>query len=258
MRRAPVLLLLLLALAAAPGAARAAAPFDPLHAAAIDGRPGAQVPMRAPIRDAQGRPTTLAALGGGRPILLAPVQHHCPNLCGYTLDGLAQRLRETGLDRQAAVVALGIDPKETPADAQASAARLRGLADAHAVVGAPAQIAALTGALGYRYAWDPRLGQYAHLAAVAVLTPDGRLSSWLYGVQPPAPVLRAAVRAAGRGGLAALGERITLLCYHYDPQTGRYDSRIALALKLGAAAVALALAAFVALSLRGEKRRARR
>jgi protein SCO1/2 len=185
------------------------------------------------------------------------VQHHCPNLCGYTLDGLAARLRETGLDRGASVVALGIDPKETPADAAASAARLAGLADAHAVVGAAPQVAALTGALGYRYAWDARLGQYVHLAAVAVLTPQGKLSSWLYGLQPPAPVLRAAVQAAAKGGFSAIGDRIILLCYHYDPQTGRYDSVVAAALKVGAGAVVLALAAFVALSLGRDRRRGR-
>jgi protein SCO1/2 len=248
-------LALALALLAAPAAVRAAAPLDPLHAAAIDGRLGAQLPMQAPLRDAHGRAVTLAGLGEGKPILLAPVQHHCPNLCGYTLDGLAARLRETGLDRRASVVALGIDPKETPADAAASAARLAGLADAHAVVGAAPQVAALTGALGYRYAWDPRLGQYAHLAAVAVLTPQGKLSSWLYGLQPPAPVLRAAVQAASRGGLGAIGDRIILLCYHYDPQTGRYDSVVATALKAGAAAAVLALAAFIAVSLRRERRR---
>lgn len=250
-------LILLLALLAFPAAGEAVAPFDPLHAAAIDGRLGVQLPMQTPLRDAQDRPVTLAGLGAGRPILLAPVQHHCPNLCGYTLDGLAARLRETGLDRRTSVVALGIDPKETPADAAASAARLAGLADAHAVVGAAPQVAALTGALGYRYAWDPRLGQYAHLAAVAVLTPQGKLSSWLYGLQPPAPVLRAAVQAAAKGGLGAIGDRIILLCYHYDPQTGRYDNLVAGALKAGAGAVVLALAAFVALSLRRERRKGR-
>lgn len=250
-------LVLLLALLASPPTARGAPPFDALTAATIDGRPGVQVPMQVPLRDARGRPATLAGLGEGKPILLAPVQHHCPNLCGYTLDGLAARLRETGLDRQVSVVALGIDPKEAPADAAVSAARLTGLADAHAVVGAAPQVAALTGALGYRYAWDPRLGQYAHLAAVAVLTPRGKLSSWLYGLQPPAPVLRAAVRAAAHGGLGALQDRLVLLCYHYDPQTGRYDSLVSHALKVGAAAAVLALAAFIALSLRRERRSGR-
>jgi protein SCO1/2 len=234
-----------------------AAAFDPLHAAAVDERPGARIPLQAPLREAGGRATSLAALSHGKPILLAPVQHHCPNLCGYTLNGLAARLRETRLDRQATVVAFGIDPKETAQDAQASAARLDGLADAHAVVAPASAVAAVTGALGYRYAWDPRLQQYAHLAAVAVLTPDGRLSSWLYGLQPPTPVLRAVVRAAGRGRLEAVGDRLTLLCYHYDPETGRYESRIALALRIGAAAAVLALAGFIAVSLRQERRRAR-
>ncbi|HET9159497.1 MAG TPA: SCO family protein [Caulobacteraceae bacterium] len=224
--------------------------FDPLQAAAIDGRLGGQVPMQAPLRDAAGQPVTLAALANGRPILLAPVQHRCKNLCGYTLNGLSDGLRQAGLTK-VTVVAFGIDPRETSADSAATQARLPAL---HAVTAGETQIQAVTRALGYRFAYDAQEDQFAHLSAVAVLTPDGRLSSWLYGLQPPAPVLKAAIGAASQGGLGAVGQRILLLCYHYDPVSGRYTSRIETALKVSAVGAVLLLGGFVGLSLLRERR----
>jgi len=231
--------------------------FDALHAASIDGAVGRQVPMQAQLRDARGRPVTLAGLAHGEPILLAPVQHRCRNLCGYTLNGLAQALRETGLGGHVTVVAFGIDPREGPADAAATQARLAATPDVHAVTAAQPQVEAVAKALGYRFAYDPAGDQFAHLSAVAVLTPDGRLSSWLYGVQPPAPVLKAAVAAAGEGGLGALGQRILLLCYHYDPASGRYTSGIETILRLGAGAAVFLLGGLIAASLLRERRGAR-
>jgi len=251
---------LILVLLVCGGAARAAEPFDPFRLARIDARPGAAIPMDAPLRDETGRSVTLRALSHGRPLLLAPVQHHCPNICGATLEGLARAINGQAArpGRDIEVVAFGIDPREGPADAQASARRLGsalGGQPAHAVVGGPGDIAAVTGALGFRYAWDPRLGQYAHIAAVAVLTPDGRLSAWLYGVQPSPQALNAAVNAARRGEAGGLGEQLLLLCYHYAPVLGRYAPAALAALKIAAGACVLALAGFIALSLVRERQR---
>jgi protein SCO1/2 len=243
--------------------ARAAAPFDPLQVAGVAGRPGAQVPMDLPFRDEAGRRVTLRQLGHGQPIVLAPVQHHCPNICGVTLGGLAQAMDGQGLrpGRDFQLVAFGIDPREGPVAAAASVDHLRtALAGhspdgVHALTGAAPDIAAVTGALGYRYAWDPALGQYAHMAATAVLTPDGRLSAWLYGVQPPPELLKASLAAAGAGRLGALGDRLLLLCYHYDPRTGRYGPLAFDLLRGGAGLVVIGLAGFVGVSLLRERRR---
>jgi protein SCO1/2 len=261
MRRLAVLICAL----ALATAARAAEPFDPFNQAGIDGRPGAPAPMDLPFTDEAGRTVTLRQLGRGKPIVLAPVQHRCPNICGATLGGLAraanQQAYRPGPDFT--VVAFGIDPRERPADAAFSQGRLlRALAGrprdgVHAVTGTPATVAAVARALGYRYAWDPRLGQYAHIAAVAVLTPDGRLTNWLYGVAPPAELLHTAVAAAGKGALGGLGDRLLLLCYHYDPTAGRYGPLAWTLLRGGGAAAVLALGGFIGLSLLGERRRRR-
>jgi protein SCO1/2 len=241
------------------GAAHGAEPFDPFRLARIDPRPGAQVPMDAPFRDEAGRAVTLRGLGHGLPILLAPVQHRCPNICVATLEGLAQAVNGQSArpGRQVEIVAFGIDPREGPADAANSARRLRTALNgqpAHALTGAAPDIAAVTRMLGYHYAWDARLGQYAHIAAVAVLTPDGRLSGWLYGVQPPPAVLDAAVDGAGRGGSANLGQQILLLCYHYAPVIGRYGALALNTLKVAAGLCVLALLGFIALSVLRDRR----
>jgi protein SCO1/2 len=255
------LLFMLLGLIGLGWPAHAAAPFDPFAAAGVDEHPGAQVPLDATFRDQAGAAVTLRQLAGGRPILLVPVQHRCPNLCGFTLDGLAQALRAQGArpGRDLTLVAFGIDPAEQTADAAISEARLThalGHPDGvYALTGPAPQVGAVTQALGYRYAWDPRLSQYAHVAAAAVLTPNGKLAGWVYGVRPPPAVLARALDAARRGGVAALGDRLILLCYHYDARTGRYDPLAMTLLRGGAATAVVALGGFVGVSLLRDRRR---
>lgn len=261
MRRAATLLGLALALA---GGARAGQPaFDPFGQAKIERLPDARASLDAPLIDASGRPTTLAALGGGKPIVLAPIQHRCPNLCGFTLDGLIAAVRSQSFrpGRDFEVVALGFDPRETPRDAQVSAARLRrGLGVDGRAVGAAAVVGsgvqAITRALGYRYAWDPDQKQYAHIAAVAVLTPDGRLARWLYGLQPQGDDLKLALTEAGQGRIGGWTDQLLLLCYHYDPQTGRYAPLIWTLLRLGGVVTLLGLAGLILGLTRRRKPRA--
>jgi len=232
-----------LALSLAAAALIAAEPFDPFNEASIDDRPGAQVPMDLPVIAADGSRTTLRRIADGKPVLLAPVLHDCPNICGVTLAGLADALaaqpRET--DRKVAVVAFGIDPQETVADAAADRLRNSRLT-ATFVVGNPPQVHAVTDALGYRYAYDPRIRQYAHVAAIAVLTPEGRLVRWLNGIAPDPAVLGRAVADARVGRTGVFARAIGLLCYHYDPETGRYSLAIGRMIRTAALLTALALA----------------
>jgi protein SCO1/2 len=242
--------LLLLALAAP---AYAQAGFDPFNEATIDERPGAQIPLDQPFTNARGQPTTLRALADGKPILLAPVLHNCPNICGVTLAGIAQAIDAQSLKpgRDFTFIAFGIDPKEGPEAAAGDLARLRqkpagaALGPVSALVGAAPAVHAVTDALGYRYAWDDRIGQYAHIAAVAVLTPDGRLSSWLYGLTPEPDDLSEALTDAKAGDTGSWGEQLLLLCFHYDPNTGRYTVAIEKVLKLAGFLTVAGLAVLV-------------
>jgi protein SCO1/2 len=117
----------------------------------------------------------------------------------------------------------------------------------------PAATKAVLGGLGYRYAWDPRMSQYAHIAAYAVLAPDGRLGGWVYGLAP-APDALAKALADARSGRTSLAQQFLLLCYHFAPLTGRYDPAVDAAMRIAGLATAAALAAFVALALWRERR----
>jgi len=245
------LLLLLLVTCARPAAAQD--PFNPFGLATIDERPGARIPLDLPFTDASGRRTTLREIGGGKPILLAPVLHDCPNLCGVTLAGLADAIaaqpHRPGKDF--AVTAFGIDPREDANAAARDLTRLQrasgadAIAPMSALVGDDRSIHAVTDALGFRYAWDERIGQYAHVAAVAVLTPDGRLSSWLYGLAPEPQAVGQAIAAAAEGRTGSWTDQLLLLCYHYDPATGRYTPAIEVILRITAALTVVGLAALL-------------
>lgn len=254
---------LLLLLAAALLATAAVDPNDPFGAAMIDERPGAQVPLDEPFVASTGRVTTLRAIADGRPLLLVPVQHDCPNICGVTLAGLADAVDGQDRFRPArdfAIVAFGIDPREGPQSARAELERFarqrQSAADWRpvALTGGAGAIRRVTRALGYRYAWDERLGQYAHLSATAVLTPDGRLSSWLYGIRPTSTELERALAQAQTNATGEIMQRLLLLCFHYDPQTGRYSLAITRALRW---AGVLTLAALGLLLLGLARRRSR-
>ena len=251
MSRLVLLLLAAVALWGAPATAQSA--FDPFGLASIDERPGASVPMDGEFVDSAGHRRTLKEIANGRPLVLAPVLHECPNLCGVTLAGLADAIDKQPLapGRDFVLVVFGIDPAEGPDAAAADLARMQqrasgaALTDAVALVGGEQSVRAVTDAMGFRYAWDEGIGQYAHVAAIALLTPDGRLSSWLYGLSPEPDELAQAIAAAGEGRTGSWTDQLLLLCYHYDAQTGRYTTKVETLLKIAAAMTVAALALLI-------------
>lgn len=261
-RLVPMTLLILSTLGASPSVAGA---FDPFKVTGIDQKPNILIPLDRPFEDEAGHAVTLRALAGGKPMLLVPVLHNCPNICGVTLSGLMEAVEHQRFRPPSdfTIVAFGIDPREGPKEAEKSLRDLRlrfsdiAATGIHALTGKQADIHAVTDALGYRYAWDPEIGQYAHDAAVAVLTADGHLNRWLYGLAPRANDLKLALTEAGRGQTGDWSDQILLLCYHYDPVTGRYSSLIGLALHIaGGATIALG-GGGVVLALLRERRRTR-
>ena len=218
--------------------------------AAIERRDDPRLSLDLAFRDETGASVTLRQLAAGKPMLFVPVIHGCPNICAITLADLAQAigLQHYRLGPDFNLVAFGIDPREGPADAADSLAQLQravpGLdrAGLHALTGTPAAIATITGQLGYRYSWDDGIKQYAHVAAIAVLTPDGRLTRWLYGLAPTPAQLDAALAQASAGKSGGIMQQILLLCFHYDPSTGRYTLAITKALRLAGIATVLLIA----------------
>jgi protein SCO1/2 len=216
------------------GPAAAAQPFDPFNLAKVAPPAHALAPMTGAFRDQTNRPVTLAALAHGRPLVLIPVQYLCPNLCGLTLIGLDQAIASQP-GHGFAVAALGIDPREGPAIAAKTVAGLK--TPIAALTGPEAASRAVTDALGYRYAWDQTLGQYAHISAVAVLAPDGRLVRWLPGPQVDPKALALALKQAAIGQPEPIPERLFLLCYHLIARGGLYDHRVVEAMRIGGAAM---------------------
>lgn len=240
--------------------------FDPFQSTGIDRRPDARAPLDVSVVDEQGTSTTLEALARRKPILLAPVLHRCPNICGLTLAGLASAVMAQKFrpGRDFTLVAFGIDPREGTAEAMQSLADLHrafpalGSEGVHAVTASAADIARVTGALGYRYAWDDGIGQYAHISAVAVLTPDGHLSRWLYGIAPDATDVRLALTEAGDDRIGDWTDQLLLLCYHYDPETGQYVSMVWLLLRVGGGLTVVAGSALIGIAILRERRGGRR
>src|SRR6185312_2196960 len=215
--RSALMLLGLLALAACQKAQ--VQPFDPNGAAKIDPPKGARAPLDGAFRDQRGQPVTLRTLAAGRPIVLVPVQYRCPTLCGLTLTGVDRAaVRQSG---GFLLAALGVDPREGPADAAETPARLK--APLVALTGPEPAARAVTDALGFRYAWDARSGQYAHISAAAVLRPDGSLARWLPGPQIDPAALTAALEQARGEPSKPLPEQLFLLCYHLVIQAKAHD-----------------------------------
>ena len=187
--------------------------------------------MSAHFRDANGQDVTLADLADGKPTLLALGYYRCPNLCDLVLHGIAHTVPKlplhAGADYQ--IVFLGIDPRETPADARHARKMLAGMNPAahldrwHLLTGDQTSIHAVAQAVGFRYFLDQRNNQYAHAAGVVVLTGQGKVAQYFFGVSYPPAAVRLALVGASHGQLGSLIDRLVLLCCGYDPSTGRYS-----------------------------------
>ena len=215
----------------------------------LDEHPGARVPSELSFTDTSGDHVHLGdAFDGEHPVVLVLAYARCRMLCNVVLHGIADAVRAS--HRELTPVIVSLDPHETPDEA---ARRRTLLGDRWTyLVGDDRSIHALADALGFRYAWDPRTEQYAHPAVVFVLSPDGRIAEYLRGVV--FPDLDAAVERAGRGEITPSTANDLLRCFHFDPALRRYQDKIQLAFRLGAAAIFLALLAGLAVMIRRQPR----
>jgi protein SCO1/2 len=232
--------LILIGLAVLPPAARAhqLSP-DELRQVGFDQRLGEQLPLDLVFRDESGQAAPLSTYFADRPVVLTLNYFHCPNLCSLLLENLADRLRilPFSLGEQYTVLTVSIDPRETPALADEKKAHVLrtsptagSAAGWHFLTGEPAAIDRLTRAVGFQYVYDDQEDEYVHPAGVVVLTPAGRVSRYLYGPDFPPTDLRLALVEAGQQRIGSLVDRVLLLCYHYDPASGRYTPIVMAAL----------------------------
>ncbi len=274
--RTIALLLLTSDQAASPAAAQ---PPRPAEAPAVDTRPpllrkvgidqklDQLLPLEAAFRDEAGKAVTLGHYFGKRPVILALVYYECPMLCTQVMEGLVRSLKPLKFDpgKEFDVVAVSFDAREGPAQAAAKKqamleryARPGTQAGWHFLTGEQASIDALTRAAGFRYAWDPQTNQFAHGAAVVIVTPEGRIAQYYWGIEYPPKDLRLGLVEASKNKIGNLTDQILLYCYHYDPATGRYGNVVLGSMRALALATVLGLCGFIVLMLRRDVVRARR
>jgi protein SCO1/2 len=232
----------------------------------FDQRLGEQVPLDLSFRDEAGQSVRLGDLFHGRPVVLSLVYFQCPMLCKITNAGLASAFSVLTLDvgKDFEAITVSFDPREGPKDAQGrkreALARYRragGSEGWHFLTGDKPEIERLTKAVGFRYAWDERTQQFAHPAGALVLTPEGKTTRYMYGVEYAPRDLRLALVEASAGKIGNPVDSVLLYCYHYDPSTGRYGAVVLNIVRLGGALTVAAMVAFLVVMLRRDRLSAR-
>ncbi len=230
----------------------------------LDPKLGATVPADLAFRNEAGDPVTLGQYFGGQPIVLSLVYFGCPMLCGQVLNGVTATLRTLSLDagKDFTVLTVSFDPHDGPEaarqrkrDVLARYGRPAAERGWHFLTGDADAIRALTDAVGFRYAWDEGGKQFAHVAVVMVLTPDGRVARYFPGVDYPPRDLRLGLVEASAGRIGSAVDRVLLFCYRYDGATGRYTLVIENAVRAGALLTLAALGTLVVVLRLQETRR---
>jgi len=225
----------------------------------IEQRLNQQIPPDLMFRDETGKPVRLGDYFGKRPLILNLVYFHCTMLCPEVLSGLTAAMKVLKFDvgKDYDVLTISFDPRDTPEIAAATKAeyirrygRPGAAAGWHFLTGQQPSIDALTKAAGFGYKYIDGSGQFAHATAIMVLTPDGRLAQYYYGVEYAPKDLRLGLVQASDNKIGSVVDEVLLYCYHYDPATGRYGAVITRVLKLGGIVTILLLGFGIALLLR--------
>jgi protein SCO1/2 len=218
-----------------------------------------QIPPDLTFRDETGKPVRLGDYFGKKPAILNLVYYQCPMLCGEVLSGLESALRVLKFDvgKEFNVLTVSFDPRETPGMATKKKAEFLkrygrpGAAEGwHFLTGPQESIDALTKAAGFQYQYDPKTGQFAHSTAIMVLTPEGKIAQYYYGVEYAPKDLRLGLIQASENKIGNLADQVLLYCYHYDPATGKYGAIIARVLQLSALATVLGLGTLMIVLIR--------
>jgi protein SCO1 len=230
----------------------------------IDQHLDTQLPLDLPFVDEQGKAVRLGDYFGKRPVILALVYYECPMLCTQVLNGLVSALTVMNFEpgREFEVVAVSFNPREGPGLASQKKAayverygRPQTAGGWHFLTGQESSIKQLTEAVGFRYEYDDAIKQYAHGAAIELMTPKGHISKYFYGIEFSARDLRLGMIEASDERIGTPVDDFLLFCYHYDPATGKYGASVLRMVRLGGILTVLGFLSFLTISLRRERRR---
>jgi len=230
--------------------------------AGLDRKLDAQVPPDLTFRDEHGRGVRLGNYFGFKPSVLVLAYYNCPNLCTLVLNALLQSAQNLKFDagQEYQILIVSIEPHESPALAAAKKQIYvqrygrPGTEDGwHFLTGDSASIGRLAESIGYRFVYDPQTRQFAHPSVVTVLTPIGKVSRYFAGVEYPAKEVRLALIEASNSRIGSLTDQLFLLCFHYNPTTGRYGLVVRRVIQVGGISTVLALGSLIILMLRRER-----
>ena len=225
----------------------------------VDQKLNDSIPLDLTFHDEHGNLVALRQYFGSKPVILALVYFNCPMLCTQVLNGLDRSLEliPMSIGKDFNVLTVSIDPTDRPVLAEAKQAVYLGMYGRpgaaqgwHFLTGDEPQIKQLAAAVGFRYAYDPDSKQYAHASAIMMLTPDGKLSRYFYGISYPERDLRLGLVEASQGKIGSPVDQALLFCYHYDPHTGKYGLLISRVLQLAGGLTVLCGGIFLAVLFR--------
>ena len=234
-----------------------------LKSVTIEQRLNSQLPLDAEFRDETGKTVPLGSFFGKRPVVLALVYYDCPMLCTQILNGMVRAAKVLTFTpgKEYDVVAISFDARETPqlaAEKKAVYVKRYGhpetAAGWHFLTGSINSIKRVTDAVGFRYVWDVHTTQFAHASAIYVLTPQGRLSKYFYGIDYSPKDMRLGLIEASNNKIGNPVDQIMLFCYHFDPHAAKYTPFALGLLRVAGAATVLTLGGFVFIMLRRENR----
>jgi protein SCO1 len=261
---AALLLVLMAARVEAQSAVPASATPGVLREIGFDQHMGRALPGGLHFLDEASRGVVLEDFFQDRPVVLALVYFSCPMLCLQTLENLARSVDALPFraGRRFDVLAVSFDPHDTPALAASRKAALFARSPAaaegwHFLTGNRPEITQLTAAVGFKYVFDDSLQQFAHPVGLTVLTPDGRISRYLFGIDYKPIDLRLAILDASEHRVGSVTDSMLLYCYHYEPTTGRYGLLVMRLVRTAASATVLCLAVLVITLVRRDRRRRR-
>lgn len=228
----------------------------------LDQKLNAQVPLDITFRDEHGGSVTIRQLLQNKPAILTLVYYRCPMLCTEVLNATLNSLKEVPLEigKDFNVITVSIDATEKPVLAEAKQIMYAGLYGRpgavhgwHFLTGDEPQIQELASSVGFRFVYDKDSSQFAHASGIMVLTPEGRVSRYFYGISYSPRDVRLGLVEAGKGRIGSVVDAVLLFCFHYDPQTGKYSVFITNFVRAAGVLTVLLIALTILLFLRREK-----
>jgi len=234
-----------------------------LQEVGLDQKLNAQIPLNLTFKDESGRTVKLGDYFGSRPVILTLNYFECPMLCTEVLNGLTGALSTLNfsIGKDFDVVTVSFNPRDTPALASAKKAnyvrryRRDGAAEGwHFLTGNEPEISVLTRAVGFRYAYNKAVGEYAHASGIMVVTPDGRLSRYFYGIEYGPRDLKLALMESADRKIGSPVDQLLLACFHYDPASGKYSLAVMRVVRTAGVATLLMIGGTVVMLRRRERR----